>query len=532
MDQVTTRTAGDVLPEHLYFERLLTEVSASFVNMAGDRVDAAINDAMRRIVEALGLDRSALFQVDEDTGDHVLTHQASLVPVVWPPVVSTKRDYPWTYARLSRGEPAAFSSIDDLPDETERAAARARGSRSRIALPLTIGGKLAGYIGFATVREERQWTDEIVGRLQLVAQVFAGALARQRADAALESSEARFRSLADDAPTMIWMSGPDRRATFLNRRWLEFVGHTLEHELGDGWVQGIHPEDLDVLVTNYVTAFDRRVPFTNEFRLRRCDGAWRWIFAFGAPNFDRNGVFGGYVGTCTDISERKLAEQAIRDLTGRLITAQEAERARIARELHDDISQQIAGLAIALSGLKRCADAQASPRLQQDLSALQRQIAAVTDSIWHLSHDLHPTVLDHGGLDPALRGHCADFARQHQIRVDFDADDDLRLDDRASALCLFRVAQEALHNVAKHAGAETVQVTLRKAADEIILTITDDGAGFDQAAARENRASLGLRSIDERVRLAQGRLIIETAHGIGTTVSVVLPLQGHQVHQD
>jgi len=527
MDQYSTShlTSGEGPQGHPHFERLLTEVSASFVNIPSEQVDAAICDAMRRIVEALGLDRSAVFQPQGPHGDLIMTHQSVLVPFKWPTVVWTGRDYPWSFGKLSNGEIAAFSSLDEIPDENERAAAHANGTRSRIALPLTIAGQFAGFIGFSSVRVERQWTEDIVGRLRLVASVFAGALARQRADAALRASEGRFRTLADNSSSMVWMSGPDRRATWFSRRWLEFVGHPMEHELGDGWIQSVHPADLADLMSVSMNATHRRVPFTAEFRLRRCDGAWRWVFTYGAPNFDSNEAFQGYLGSSIDITERKLAEEAVRDLTGRLITAQESERGRIARELHDDISQQIAALAICLSAVKRSPDVRENAAVQKDLASLQHQIVSVTDSIRHLCHDLHPTVLDHGGLSLALRGHCADFARQHQVRVAFEADDNLVL-DRASALCLFRVAQEALRNVARHAGADTVHVTIRKGDGEILLTVTDDGCGFDEVATRASTTRLGLRSIHERVRLAQGRCVIESAPGLGTTVSVVLPVPG------
>jgi PAS domain S-box-containing protein len=527
MDQLSTsyRTPGTGPQGHLSFERLLTEVSASFVNIPSDQVDAAICEAMRRIVDALGLDRSAVFQLQGPDNDLMMTHQSVLVPFKWPTVVWTGRDYPWSFRKLSNGEIAAFASLEEIADAGEREAARANGTKSRIALPLTIGGQFAGFIGFSSVRTERQWTEDIVGRLQLVASVFAGALARQRADAALRSSEARFRTLADNSSSMVWMAGLDNRASWFSRRWLEFVGHPMEHELGDGWIQGVHPADVGPLMSVSIDAKSRREPFTAEFRLRRHDGAWRWVFTHGVPNFDSDGVFQGYLGTSIDITERKLAEDAIRDLTGRLMTAQESERTRIARELHDDISQQIAGVAICLSGLKRKSDARENMVLQEEFASLQHQIACVTDSIRHLCHDLHPTVLDHGGLNPALRGHCADFARQHHIPVHFEAEGDLRV-DHAPALCLFRVAQEALRNVATHADATSVHVTLREVNGDIVLTVTDDGRGFDEGATRASSSRLGLRSIDERVRLAHGRCVIESAPGLGTTVSVVLPMAG------
>ena len=218
---------------------------------------------------------------------------------------------------------------------------------------------------------------------------------------------------------------------------------------------------------------------------------------------------------------RKSHEQ-IRDLAGQLITTQEAERARIARELHDDISQQLAGFSITISDLKRRPEVQTNVDLQKALATLQYRTIDISEGIRHISHDLHPGVLQHAGLVVALKGHCGEFAKQHAIGVVVKTETDLGVIDAAIGLCLYRITQEALRNIAKHADARHVDVILSRCRDEVMLSIADDGKGFDLDEARQRGDGLGLRSIEERVRLERGYVTIETAPGRGTRVSVRL----------
>src|SRR5271165_6631660 len=158
---------------------------------------------------------------------------------------------------------------------------------------------------------------------------------------------------ADTAPVLIWMSGTDKLCIFFNRGWLDFTGRSMEQEWGDGWTSGVHPDDLERCLGIYSSAFDSRVDFQMEYRLRRFDGQYRWIVDYGVPRFESNGIFCGYIGSCVDVTHRKLSETSLRELSGRLIHAQEEERARIARELHDDLSQRMALLQISLDQLQQ-----------------------------------------------------------------------------------------------------------------------------------------------------------------------------------
>jgi PAS domain S-box-containing protein len=132
--------------------------------------------------------------------------------------------------------------------------------------------------------------------------------AQRRAEAALRASEARFRNLADTAPVMIWASGQDKGCTFFNRVWLEFRGRTLEAELGDGWTEGVHPDDLAGCMETYVASFEAQKTFQMEYRLRRHDGEYRWVLDNGVPLWDPDGMLTGYIGTCVDITDSRRSQ--------------------------------------------------------------------------------------------------------------------------------------------------------------------------------------------------------------------------------
>ena len=665
---------------------------------------------------------------------------------------------------------------------------------------------------------------------------------RRRTENSLRESEERFRTMANTAPALIWMSGPDKLCDFVNQGWLDFTGRTLEQELGNGWTERVHGEDAWRCLETYHSSFDARHRFEMEYRARRYDGEYRWILDRGVPRYVADGKFVGYIGFAIDITdrkriqeknyelvhhlrqrvkeltalhraarilqneeqtitdwlqqfvaalppawqypeitaarirlgelefatpnfkptpwiqradfsvaeglqgsievvyveerpaeqegpflaeernlidslaevlktaierrqaqdqvsllqtitmevaaandlssalevvirrvcektgweigqawiprhdgtvldcspawfcaapglekfrqyseaisflpgvglpgrvwsskqpawiqdatldtnfhrvnvagevglkaalgipilsgdgvlavieffmreprrederlvrvitavaaqldlviERKRAEQMLRenegslrasyariqDLAGRLITTQEAERSRIGSDLHDDVNQQLASFSIALSNVKRRLRDGGDATVREELTLLQQRTIDLADVIRNLSHELHPGVLQHAGLSAALKGHCAEFGRQHAIEVTLSAVDDLGGIPHDIALCLYRVAQEALRNIAAHAGAHKAQVILKSTEESLELVIADDGQGFNLTEAR-GVGGLGLISIDERVRLIGGSLTINTELQRGTQMRVQVPLGGNR----
>jgi two-component system sensor histidine kinase UhpB len=301
----------------------------------------------------------------------------------------------------------------------------------------------------------------------------------------------------------------------------------------------VHPQDLPVAAAQVKACIDGHTDvYEVEHRMLHKDGSSKWFLSRGSAMRGADGTMHRLVGTKVDITERKLAGEAIRQseaalqasnreirhLAGSLITAQDAERARIARDLHDDVSQQLAALSIALSGLKRRVWAASQDKdLQAGLSSIQERAVSLAKSVRDLSHDLHPDVLKHGGLMAALASHCVEVSRAQAIPVTCTTDEHCESIDSETAYCLYRIAQEALHNVVKHAGARQAEVRLLGAGDSYELTIVDNGRGFDAGETRKHGKGLGLVSINERVLLAGGTLSLVTESNKGTEVRVRLP---------
>jgi len=218
------------------------------------------------------------------------------------------------------------------------------------------------------------------------------------------------------------------------------------------------------------------------------------------------------------VFQSREAEREIKALSGRLMNAQEEERARLARELHDDLSQQIAALSIALGNLKRQIPNQESEARNQS-DRIQQKLVLFAESLRRLSHRLHPAVLEHSGLAPALQSYCDEFVALTGIRVSFQTEGSFDHVPASAAVGLYRITQEALQNVAKHSNATEAEVALRYSEGELCLTIADRGVGMESRSA-EAPVGLGLVSIKERARLLNGTVEILSKANQGTTITV------------
>jgi PAS domain S-box-containing protein len=527
--------------------------------------------------------------------------------------------------------------------------------------------------------------------------------------------EQEFRSLADSAPVMIWMSGPDKKCIFVSRQWLEFTGARLEDALGDGWPQFVHPDDRDGLLSAFHDAFEEKHEFAHEYRVRHKDGGYRWVRDRGSPRYNGQNQFLGFTGSVWDLSEQKRAteeagrtaryahlvrhvaeiansattmrealqrsldviceamgfpvghallinddepelaksghivyvkdrerfaalfemssrmtwpadfgapgevlrsgkplftdvlantkfperyprsqasydaglrggvhlpilvddnveaiiefgsegliksDQEVIDtlaaaserlsrfferrraqikflmqkeelqssaerlfaMAGRLVDSQEEERRRIAREIHDDFTQRLAVVSMKIGNLAGRNRALASSELDAGLEDVRESIVAVAGDLRDLSHQLHPTMLALLGMVRALRALCEEFQRARGIKTvcEISASDEDASEQ--AAMCLYRVLQESLMNLAKHSGSKSADVSLARQGDQLEMRVCDHGQGF--CADTDGRQGIGLVNIEERVRLLDGSLVIDSKPGSGTEILVRLP---------
>jgi PAS domain S-box-containing protein len=346
------------------------------------------------------------------------------------------------------------------------------------------------------------------------------AIQMERSQKALRDRQESFGVVANNAPVMIWLSGVDKVRTYFNRPWFEFTGRTPESELGNNWTKGIHPDDSVRAARRFTEAFDRREPYHMEYRLKRHDGEYRWIHCSGIPRFDADGSFAGYVGSAIDVSERKLAEENFSNMNQRLIEAQEDERARIARELHDNINQRLILLSLTLDRLQHNLPDSVN-EVGRKIGDVRKQLADVVQDAYDLSRGLHPARLEYLGLPKAAASFCKELAGQHDVKIGLKADGVYRNLSKDVSLCLYRVLQEALHNAIKFSGSRQFEVRLASDPHEIHLRIRDHGIGFDPDSVKGN--GLGLTSMKERLRSVGGELSIESLPRLGTTIHARVP---------
>jgi PAS domain S-box-containing protein len=324
----------------------------------------------------------------------------------------------------------------------------------------------------------------------------------------------------------------------LDGRWLrapptlgELLGYS-ESELCSRRLEDVvNPEDFAVdwgqcqrLVRGEIQSFD------HETRLVHRDGRRVWVFLTASLVTDAAGRPLHFLVYFKDINRRKRDEQAlhesserIRDLAARLITAQEEERRRIARDLHDDLNQQVAAVAIRLSVLKRRLAEEPEP-LESELLEIQRSVSGIADRVRAMSHELHSSALEHAGLVAAVASLCAEFREQRGIAVALETRGELETVPPAVQLCVYRVVQEALRNVAKHSSATSAGVVLSENARRVRLVVRDGGVGFDGGRARHG-GGLGLVSMEERVRALAGRFHVTTSPDKGTELVAEIPFE-------
>jgi PAS domain S-box-containing protein len=292
---------------------------------------------------------------------------------------------------------------------------------------------------------------------------------------------------------------------------------------GEDFIRHVHPDDRRRVSEAVADARKNQKLYAAEFRVVLPDGTVRWLGSRGKFYYARNGNPERMLGVSLDITERKRAEEALSCMNRRVIEAEERERNRIARDLHEDVGQRLALLAIAIEQLKNDFPHQAV-ELLDGLDAVWRKALEILTDVKASAHELYSPRLEYLGIAAVMKTFCEEFGERKRVEIDFRSHGfaDFVLPD--VSICLFRVLQEALRNGVMHSGVQKFSVQLWGESDEIHLRVSDSGVGFDLRAARTGR-ELGLIRIEQRVRLVEGTFSIDSQPEKGTTVQVSVPLR-------
>jgi signal transduction histidine kinase len=406
------KVAEEALGERLQFEGLISNCSASFVNLPPDEVDSKINEVLRSITELFDADRCSIVLFSEDGTQLVRAleyHSAEADPA---DESMSREQMPWYMEQLIQGNPVMMTRVQDLPPEAEkeRRFCLAKGMKSVLSIPMLSEGKTLGSCTLVSTRAERAWSKELARQFQLISEVFSNALQRKHAEEAAQESAKILRQNESD----------------------------------------------------------------------------------------------------------------LRGLAGRLIYAQEEERRHLARELHDDLAQRLAVFAINVGKLDQQLVDPPAP-VQEELREMQKDVVKISQDVHGLSRQLHPSILDDLGLIKAVESECASFSRREGIEIVFNHENIPKVIPKNISLSLYRIVQEGLRNISKHACAEHIAVFLNGADHEVLLSVQDDGIGFNWVEVQK-QPGLGFSSMRERARLIHGELSIQSELEKGTVISIRVPL--------
>ncbi|MBL7693975.1 MAG: PAS domain S-box protein [Ferruginibacter sp.] len=414
-------------------------------------------------------------------------------------------------------------------------AALSRGYRSSMSLPIIKSGKVVGAFSFyAPVKNffddsEIALLEEATGDVAFALEVFEKEEMRRKAEQGIVESERRYHTLAEVSPVGIFHTDAAGSTTYVNPRWCQISGITYEKAMGNGWFEAVHPDDRDMLRRNWEEATRHQQVSVSEYRFVRPNGSTAWVIGQAIPERDADGAIVGYVGTTTDITDRKLAEkemeessQKLRQLTTHLLNIREEERKRIGREIHDELGQQLTAIKMDISWIAKKTD----PSQEAFKTKLQNVIALLdggNQSIRRILNELRPVILDDYGLLEALRWQAQQFTANTHIPVAMTASEsDMKIPEEIST-CIFRIFQEALTNITRYAKATQVKVSLDIDSDSVLLNIEDNGLGFDTELTKTKK-SFGILGMKERVASLNGRFDLSSVPGNGTRISIHIPI--------
>lgn len=359
---------------------------------------------------------------------------------------------------------------------------------------------------------------------------------KKEAEDKISNSELRFRTLAKTAPVGIFETDAKGNTTYVNEAWMDYSGLSYEEAMNNEWMNMIHPNDREEQVNNWINKSQKGEASFSEYRIINKSGQLRWVNGGAIPLVNREGEITGYIGTITDVTNIKQAlellkqshealnerTEQLQELSTHLQQVREDERSKIAREIHDELGQQLTGLKMDISWLKRKMQHE-DELVNTKFDDAIKLIAEAVKSIRHIVTELRPSIIDDLGMNAAFEWQIEDFAKRLGIPIEYQNDFDDAVVGPNISIGLFRILQESLTNIARHANAARINISIDRVEDMIRLIVQDDGVGFDTSVKQAGR-TFGLLGIKERTYMLKGICQIQSRPGDGTKISVQIPI--------
>jgi PAS domain S-box-containing protein len=508
--------------------KLNSSFSAELASGSSGQIDEIIKSKMRKLLKLTGVGRVCWYAQRSD-GYLERVYSVSKPDTTVSPFMIRASEIPYTFKRLMRGETLILRGLEDLPSPAERDSKffRANQINSMVVIPSDTGSNGRGILGLASLSQKNWWTRDQLGQLAELSNLIVTAVERKIARHKLLESEQRFRCLFEEAPIGIALEGTDGGILFVNPAFCSMLGYTEDELRGKHCAQFSHPDDYkrELILFEQLRA-GMREHYTLDKRFFRKDGSQVW----GRINIALLRTITGnpplVIGMVEDITEKitsaqelETAQEELQRLTHRLIEVQDNERRLISRELHDDIGQRLALLAVDLDVLRRSLATKGQHQQERRTSQLLTNTRELITDVQQLSHELHSSKLQHLGLHAALAELCRNVSKLHRVTLSLEGHPD-RLPSEME-LCFYRVAQEALNNIMKHSKAERVTVRLTNKSGVAQLEIKDTGVGF---ALSRSSTGIGLAGMRERLRMIGGNLTVISAPGKGTEIRAEVSL--------
>ena len=353
---------------------------------------------------------------------------------------------------------------------------------------------------------------------------------RKKDEAKIADSELLFRTLIKTAPVGIFETDATGSTIFVNDTWLKYTGMKFEEAMGDGWMEAVHPTDREWLLKGWYSKTESREISTSEYRILDKDGNQRWVSGKAVPVKNMEGIITSYIGIITDITVSKTSElellettRQLKELSKHLQQVREDERKNIAREIHDELGQQLTGIKMDIMWLKKKL-AQGDKDITFKFDDTLKLVSDTVTSIRRITTELRPSIIDDLGLNAAIEWLVKEFSTRMDVPVNYHNDfDDSQINSFVS-IGIFRILQESLTNIAKHAKAKGVEISVNQQEEFIQLSIKDDGAGFS-ADQKQTNPAFGLMGIRERTDMLKGKFTLKSRPGKGTEIKVSIPVK-------